>query len=467
MSSHIGLIGLGTMGSALARNIANHKYSVVVYNRTTETTDEFIREYGNEFLQGKKTLPEFTGSLKNPRTILLMVDAGKPVDAVIESLKPLLSMGDLIVDCGNSNFTDTERRATELKKAGLLFMGWGVSGGEEGALRGPSIMPGGDKNGWQRVKPIFEAIAAQDFSGKPCVTYIGEGAAGHYVKMVHNGIEYGVMQLMAEAYDLLRTLYKMKAPEIADIFSHFQKGKLESYLFEIAIPVLKQKDDQAKGYLIDHILDKAGQKGTGKWTVIDAAERGIAIPSIAEAVFARVISSEKELRLTLSKQYKNKSTRPTISRTRFIKLLEEALFAAMISCYAQGFALISKTAHEKNWQIELGEIARIWEGGCIIRARLLKTIHEAYRSQNESTHLLAIPTIARPLKKSLTVLQEIVATGARGSVALPVFSTSLSYLIGMTTANGPANFIQGLRDYFGSHTYERTDQDGSFHTEWK
>lgn len=466
MSSSLGLIGLGTMGSALARNIANREFSITVYNRTTEKTQEFLGVYGNDFLTGSANLSAFVGTIDRPRSIILMVDAGEAVDALIDQLIPFLERGDCIVDGGNSNYRDTIRRSEALDKKGIAFIGCGISGGEDGALRGPSLMPGGSKSAWLRLRPIFEAIAARDFSQQPCVSYIGETGAGHYVKMVHNGIEYGVMQLMAEAYDILRTLYKLKAPEIAEIFSSFQKGKLQSYLFDIAVPVLQEKDEVARGYLIDHILDKAGQKGTGKWTVMDAAERGVAIPTIAEAVFARVVSSDKELRVALARQYRNKPNRPTIAKGRIVKLLEEALFAGMIACYAQGFALIDRAANEENWKIDLSEIARIWEGGCIVRADLLKTIHDAYSNQPNQPYLLAIPTIARPLGKSLPMLRDVVALGSKHGVALPALSSSLNYLSGMTTANGPANFIQGLRDYFGAHTYERTNQTGTFHTKW-
>jgi 6-phosphogluconate dehydrogenase len=308
MESHIGLIGLAVMGSNLARNIADKKYRITVYNRTTSVTEQFMREFGNKFLVGANNLKDFVASLERPRKIIIMVKAGTAVDTVIAELSPLLSAGDIIVDCGNSFYRDTARRFTELQAKGIHYIGSGVSGGEVGALLGPSLMPGGARAAYRAIEPIWKKIAAKDFAGSPCVTYVGDGGAGHYVKMVHNGIEYGIMQLIAEAYDILRTTYRLNALEISKIFNKYNKGVLESYLFEITSEVLARRDDLTRGYLIDHIRDAAGQKGTGKWTSVDSLDRGIALPTITEAVFARCSSAQKDLRTDLAKMYKEKIT---------------------------------------------------------------------------------------------------------------------------------------------------------------
>jgi len=472
----IGLIGLAVMGANLARNIANHEFKITVYNRTIDKTREFLDQYGSKNLTGAFDLKAFVESLEKPRKIIIMVKAGKPVDAVIESLLPLLEKEDIIIDCGNSYFKDTQKRFEFLKAQGLKFIGCGVSGGEEGALNGPSMMPGGDFESWKSLKGIFESIAAKDFSGKPCVAYIGDNGAGHFVKMVHNGIEYGVMQMMAEAYDLLRSVYKLSAPEIGKIFEQYNKGKLKSYLFEISKVVLNKKDDLDSGkYLIDMILDQAAQKGTGKWTAIDALDRGITLSSITEAVFARTVSSQKEKRIKIAKIYEQKFENKNLQLLdNFIKELENALYAGMLSSYAQGYDLISTAAEEEGWKINLSEISRIWEGGCIIRADILNFLHKAYSNtpsrdalQCVSTkHLFEINKIKDDLKKSIPDLRKIVSFCAENSVPTPSLSTALSYFDSMTRENLPANFIQGLRDYFGAHTYERIDRDGSFHCEW-
>ena len=461
---NIGLIGLGTMGSNLARNIASKGFSVSVYNRTTEVMENFIKEFGNKNLKGFKTLENLINSLEIPRKIILMVKAGEVVDAVLDQLKPILEKGDIIIDCGNSNFKNTEKRYKNLAKEGLNFVGCGISGGEEGALNGPSLMPGGSRESWENIKEIFSAIAAKDFNGNACVTYIGDKSAGHYVKMVHNGIEYGVMQLIAEAYDLLRNIYKLNAKEISEIFKLFNDGPLSSYLFEISAKVLSQKDDKANGYVVDKILDRAAQKGTGKWTAIDALDRGMATPTIAEAVFARNISSNKQLREELSSIYKNHNFKPESKVEEFVEDLKHGLYAAMLSSYAQGFELIRHTSNENNWNIDLSEIARIWEGGCIIRAKILRTIHNALKRNN--MHLFHIPEINKELNSTIPALRNIVAQGVKAETPLPGLSSALSYFDAITNNKLPANLIQSLRDYFGAHTYERTDREGSFHTDW-
>ena len=463
--SEIGLIGLATMGANLARNIANNKFKISVFNRTTEKTTKFIEKYGNEYLIGEEKLKDFVKSLKAPRKIILLVKAGWPVDAFIDKLTPLLDKGDLIIDGGNSNYKDTQKRIETLKEKGIEFLGCGVSGGEEGALNGPSLMPGGSKKAYNKVSKILNKIAAKDFKGNPCVTYIGNNGAGHYVKTVHNGIEYGVMQMIAEAYEIFRSVYKLKAPEIAKIFKNYNRGKLKSYLFEITAEVLDRKDEYKNGYLIDYILDKAGQKGTGRWTAIDALERAVALPTVTEAVFARITSGEKDTRKRLSKIYSKSKVKNKIPLNKFISKLGDALYAGMLSSYAQGYHLIQKTAEEEGWEIDLSEVSRIWEGGCIIRADILNFLHKAY-AKNQNKHLFEIKDISNGMIKTIPKLREICAFAQINGVAIPALSSSLAYFEMMTNENSSANLIQGLRDYFGAHTYERIDKKGSYHTEW-
>lgn len=459
--SKIGLIGLGVMGSSLARNIASKGFPITVYNRSFEKTQEFLDQHGTEKLKGAETVAELLEQLEIPRKIILMVPAGDPVDQVIAEIGPFLSKDDIIIDAGNSYFRDTQRRHEELKKEGLRFLGLGVSGGEEGALKGPSLMPGGDLETYEELKEVFEAIAARDFSGNPCVTYVGDNGAGHYVKMVHNGIEYAVMQIMAEGYDLLRKIYDLKAPEIADVFKKYNQGKLKSYLFEIASEVLSKKDGQ--GYLIDQILDKASQKGTGKWTATEALERGTALSTITEAVFARYASAEKEMRTNLNTLYARDISRAS-DLDKFIKILANTLYTSIILAYAQGYELIQKAAAEEKWQIDLAEISRIWQGGCIIRAALLKEFEKAFADKDK--HLLQTSFVKEALDKSLPAAREVASLAINNQVAIPSISSALAYFDAMTNSESPANFIQGLRDYFGAHTYERKDKEGSFHTEW-
>ncbi len=474
-NADVGLIGLGTMGANLARNIASKGFKCSVYNRTTEKINEFIAQFGNENLAGYKELSDFVKSIKSPRKIIIMVKAGSSVDKVIETLKPLLDENDIIIDCGNENYKNTQLRYSQLKKEKLRFIGSGVSGGEEGALKGPSIMLGGDKETYKEIKEIFEAIAAKDFSGGKCVTYIGDNGAGHYVKMVHNGIEYSVMQMIAESYELFRSIYKINAEQIANIFEKYNNAKLHSYLFEIVVPVLRRKDEFQKGYLVDYILDKAGQKGTGTWTAIDALYQGVTLSSITEAVFARTASNKKEKRIELSKLYKkDKQINPSMKLEEVIKLMEDALYAGMLSSYAQGYDLILNAAKEENWDIDLGEISRIWEGGCIIRADILNFLHQAYSNFYKNTvntdltssHLFQIPEVVEGLNQSIHALRKIVCFGLENHIAMPSLATALTYFDTMTSEKTSANLIQGLRDYFGAHTYERTDREGFFHTEW-
>jgi 6-phosphogluconate dehydrogenase len=464
--ARIGVIGMAVMGQNLARNFASRKIPTVVFNRTTKVTNEVIKEFGNEYLVGSAPLKDFVSQLERPRSIIILIKAGKAVDSVVSQLIPLLSKGDIIIDGGNSNYKDTIRRTSELESKGLHFVGCGVSGGEEGALHGPSLMPGGSKKSWSTLKKILEPIAALDFKGGPCVTHLGTDGAGHYVKMVHNGIEYAIVQLMAEAYDLLRKQYKLSATQIADIFEGYGNRKLRSYLFEIALPVLRAKDDLSKDYLINRVLDKAGQKGTGKWTAIDALDKGVSFSLLSEAVFARVTSSQKEERVQLEKKYGKQGHKKSQSKVKFIKDLEKALYSSIILSYTQGFMLLSEAAKVHKWKLNFAEIARIWQGGCIIRAKLLVQIQEGFKKSKKS-NLLMVSDIAKVLKRNDTSLRNVVAAGIIGRVPVPVFSAALSYFDSITSSRSGANFIQGMRDYWGAHTYERTDKKGSFHSEWK
>jgi len=463
----IALIGLGVMGQSLARNIANKGFKILTYNRTTETAKKFIDKYDTENLAYEKELKDLVENLERPRKIIIMVKAGSAVDAVIKDLEPYLEKGDVIIDAGNSLYTDSIRRTKELEEKGLNFVGMGVSGGEEGALRGPSIMPGGSKDAWEALSPILKKIAAKDFNGEPCVTHVGNDGAGHYVKMVHNGIEYGVMQMMAETYEILRKIYELKPDKIAEIFKKFNKGRLKSYLFEISIPILEKKDEFNEGYLLDYILDKAGQKGTGRWVAIDALERGATLPTITMAVFARTISSQKEDRIKISKEFDKFKPETSIPLEEFIELLEDALYAGMISSYAQGFELIRIAAEEQNWDINFAEITRIWEGGCIIRADMLNFLHKAFiKADGKAVHLFTIDEIHKALQENLEAWRIVVSYGTENGVSMGCLGTSLGYFEDISTKNLPANFIQGLRDFFGAHTYERTDKEGIFHTPW-
>lgn len=460
---HIGLIGLGTMGANLARNIADKGYPIAVYNRTTSVTKSFLDDHGSDTLTGAETLKEFVASLKPPRTILLMVKAGKAVDSIIEQLLPYLEKGDSVVDCGNSHFQNTERRYKSLLKHDIHFVGCGVSGGEEGALNGPSLMPGGDDHSWKQLKDVLQAIAAKDFEGNPCVTHIGPGSAGHYVKMVHNGIEYGIMQLMAEGYDMLRTLYNLSSDKIAHIYKQFNETELSSYLFDISEDVLLRKDDKSDEYLVNKILDEAAQKGTGAWTAHEALTMGEATPTIAEAVFARYLTGKKEKRRTLAKHYSAIKKQKTTMPPDFTDNLKDALYSAILLSYIQGFTLIQQASKQYAWDIDLPEIARIWQGGCIIRANMLRLLHKTLQEEKD---LLGTTSIQKALSRRIHGLRHTIGQGVEAGIPLPAFSSSLSYLDTLTSANLPANYIQGLRDYFGAHTYKRVDQEGSFHTKW-
>jgi 6-phosphogluconate dehydrogenase len=462
-----GLTGLAVMGQNLARNVAHKGFSISVHNRTTSKTDEFFKEYAGEgAITATKSVEEFVRSIRRPRPIMMMVKAGAPVDAVIQELLPFLDKDDILIDGGNSFFIDTQRREKELKAKGIKFLGVGVSGGEEGALNGPSIMPGGDMEAYKRVEVVFTKISAQ-VDGTPCCTYIGADGAGHYVKMVHNGIEYGDMQLIAEAYDLLSTGLGLSADELVPIFKEWNKGDLDSFLIQITAEVLAKKDDETGKNLVDVILDQAAQKGTGKWTSQNALDLGIPLTAITEAVFARCLSALKGERVAASKILKGpESSAYTGDKLEFIDMVKEALYASKICCYAQGFEQLAAAAAENSWELHPGELATIWRGGCIIRARFLNRIKEAYDQKGTLQNLLLAPYFTDAIHKSQATWRHVVATAAQIGVPAPAFSSALAYYDGYRRERLPANLIQGQRDYFGAHTYKRIDKEGDFHTEW-
>jgi len=462
----IGLIGLAVMGENLVLNMESKGFPVAVYNRTPEKTKNFAETKA----KGKKILPtysieEFINALERPRKIMLMVKAGDPVDKFIDTLIPHLEKGDLIIDGGNSDYRDSERRAKYLGEKGFLFIGTGVSGGEEGALKGPSIMPGGQRDAYKLVEPIFTKIAAQ-VDGEPCCTYIGPGGAGHYVKMVHNGIEYGDMQLITEAYLLLKHVLGMDADELHKTFSEWNSGDLDSYLIEITADIFTKKDDETGKPMVDVILDKAGQKGTGKWTVQSSLDLGVSAPTIAEAVFARIISSIKEERVEASKILTGPEITLNPEKDAFKDAIRDALYASKICSYAQGFALMQAASKEYNWDLKFGEISMIWRGGCIIRAHFLQRIKDAYDKNPSLKNLLLDPYFNEVIKKTQSNWRWVVADASKLGVPIPAFSSALSYYDSYRHERLGANLLQAQRDYFGAHTYERVDKEGVFHTEW-
>jgi len=454
------------MGQNLVLNVESRGFQVSVYNRTTATTDEFIAAHPGKKLVGAKTLEEFVQSLATPRKIQIMVKAGGPVDAVIEQLIPLLDQGDIIIDGGNSLYTDTERRDAYLSEKGLRFIGAGVSGGEEGARKGPSIMPGGPLSTWDVMKPIFESISAK-VDGEPCVTHIGPGGAGHYVKMIHNGIEYGDMQLICEAYNIFKAA-GFTAAELGQVFTDWNNGDLESYLIQITAEIFKQNDPETGKALVDVILDTAGQKGTGKWTIMNAVENAVVISTINAAVEARILSSMKDKRVAASAELQGPVANITGDKAALVKKVHDALFASKIISYAQGLDLIKTMGAEKNWGLDLGKIAAIWRGGCIIRARFLNDITDAYRSNPELSNLMLAPFFKNLLNEFQQNWREIVALATVNGIPVPAFSASLGYYDSYRSAVLPANLLQAQRDFFGAHTYERTDKPRGefFHTNW-
>jgi 6-phosphogluconate dehydrogenase len=462
----IGVIGLAVMGKNLALNIESKGYSVAVYNRSREKTDEFLKEAQGKNIVGTYSIEEFVNALEKPRKILLMVKAGAPTDATIEQLKPYLEKGDILIDGGNTYFKDTQRRNKELAELGIHFIGTGVSGGEEGALKGPSIMPGGQKEAHELVRPIFEAIAAK-VDGEPCTTYIGPDGAGHYVKMVHNGIEYGDMQLIAEAYFLLKHVLGLNAQELHEVFAEWNKGELNSYLIEITADIFTKIDEETGKPLVDVILDKAGQKGTGKWTSQNALDLGVPLPIITESVFARFISAMKDERVKASKLLSGPAVKPFEGdRAHFIEAVRRALYMSKICSYAQGFAQMKAASDEYNWNLQYGNIAMIFRGGCIIRAQFLQKIKEAYDRDPQLPNLLLDPYFKEIVENYQAALREIIAIAVMRGIPVPAFSGALAYYDSYRMETLPANLIQAQRDYFGAHTYERVDKEGVFHTEW-
>ncbi len=461
-----GLTGLAVMGQNLARNIASKGFSVAVHNRTVETTHRFIEQHGSEgVFVPCDDLASFVAAIEPPRTIMMMVKAGKPVDDVIAGLKPHLSAGDLLIDGGNSFFQDTARRAAELEADGFLYIGTGVSGGEEGALLGPAIMPGGKREAYERVAPIFERIAAQ-VDGTPCCTYIGPGGAGHYVKMVHNGIEYADMQLIAEAYDLLKNAVGLSNDEISATFASWNEGDLSSYLIEITAQIFRTRDPETGGFLVDIVLDRAGQKGTGKWTSDSALELGVPVTAITEAVFARYLSAMKAERVAASRILGGPTPRLEGSKEEWIEAVRDALYASKVVAYAQGFQLMRMADGEYGWGLKPGEIAMIWRGGCIIRARFLNRIKEAYDAEPDLSNLLLAPYFREIIERTQTNWRRVVAAAIESGVPVPAFSAALAYYDGYRRERLPANLIQAQRDLFGAHTYERVDRQGIFHSQW-
>ncbi|GAB4459853.1 MAG: NADP-dependent phosphogluconate dehydrogenase [Elainellaceae cyanobacterium] len=467
MAQSFGLIGLAVMGENLALNIERNGYSMAVYNRTGSVTEEFMRTRaaGKNFV-ASYTLPEFVQSLERPRKILIMVKAGGPVDAVIEQLKPLLEPGDMIIDGGNSLYEDTERRVKDLESTGLRFIGMGVSGGEEGALNGPSLMPGGTEAAYREIEPIVTKIAAQVDDG-PCVTYIGPGGSGHYVKMVHNGIEYGDMQLIAEAYDLLKNAGGLTNEQIHAAFAEWNTtDELNSFLIEITADIFLKIDPDTGKHLVDFILDAAGQKGTGRWTVMSALELGVSIPTIIAAVNARIISSMKDERVAASKELTGPSGLYEGDQQVFTNMVRDALYCSKICSYAQGMALLGKASQEFNYNLNLGEMARIWKGGCIIRAGFLNKIKKAYDENPALPNLLLAPEFKQTILDRQAAWREVIMTAAKVGIPVPAFSASLDYFDSYRRATLPQNLTQAQRDYFGAHTYQRIDKPGTFHTEW-
>ncbi|WP_448573677.1 NADP-dependent phosphogluconate dehydrogenase [Trichothermofontia sp.] len=462
-----GLIGLAVMGENLALNVERNGFPTTVYNRSYEKTEQFMttRAQGRNFV-GAKTIAEFVASLERPRRILIMVKAGKPVDAVIDQLKPLLDSGDIIIDGGNSLYEDTERRVQTLESEGLRFIGMGVSGGEEGALNGPSLMPGGTEASYEYLAPILTKIAAQVDDG-PCVTYIGPGGAGHYVKMVHNGIEYGDMQLIAEAYDLLRSILGLSAQQLHEVFSEWNAtDELNSFLIEITADIFRYVDPDTQKPLVDLILDSAGQKGTGRWTVVTALEQGVPVPTITAAVNARIMSAYKQERVAASQQLAGPTAKFDGDAKAFVNKVRDALYCSKICSYAQGMALLNKASQDFNYNLNLSEIARIWKGGCIIRAGFLNKIKSAFREQPQLPNLLLAPEFKQTILDRQQAWREVLVAANTMGIAVPAFSASLDYFDSYRTASLPQNLTQAQRDYFGAHTYERTDKAGSYHTEW-
>lgn len=464
----IGVVGMAVMGKNLALNIESRGYSVALFNRTGAKTTAVVEEHPDKNFKATYTIEEFVESIEKPRRILLMVKAGPATDATIQELLPHLDKGDILIDGGNTFFKDTMRRNEELANSGINFIGTGVSGGEEGALKGPSIMPGGQKEAYALVAPILEQISAKAEDGAPCVTYIGPNGAGHYVKMVHNGIEYGDMQLIAESYDLMKNILNLSVEEMADIFKEWNQGELDSYLIEITADILTRKDDEGTGKpVVDVILDAAGNKGTGQWTSQSALDLGVPLPLITESVFARYISAYKEGRVQASKILsRTNDFEFTGDKKELVEKIREALYFSKIMSYAQGFAQLRVASKEFDWDLPFGEIAKIWRAGCIIRARFLQKITDAYDKNPEIENLLLDDYFVEITKKYQQSVRDVVALAVQAGVPVPTFSSAIAYFDSYRAERLPANIIQAQRDYFGAHTYERVDKEGIFHYSW-
>ncbi|MFS0727718.1 NADP-dependent phosphogluconate dehydrogenase [Paenibacillus sp. 1P07SE] len=462
----IGVIGMAVMGKNLALNIESRGFTVSVFNRSREKTDDLLKEAQGKNLVGTFTIEEFVQSLETPRKILIMVQAGKGTDATIDQLVPLLDEGDIIIDGGNAYFPDTQRRSQELEAKGFRFIGTGVSGGEEGALKGPSIMPGGQESAYKLVEPILTAISAK-VNGDPCCTYIGPDGAGHYVKMVHNGIEYGDMQLICEAYHLLKSVLGVETSELHEIFTEWNKGELDSYLIEITADIFSKYDPETKQPMVDVILDSAGQKGTGKWTSQSSLDLGVPLSIITESVFSRFLSAMKEERVAASKLLQGPSQKPfTGDKQAFIEAVRKALYASKICSYAQGFAQMRAASDEYGWNLRYGDIAMIFRGGCIIRAGFLQNIKDAYDRDPELRNLLLDTYFKEIVESYQDAWREVVSTAIASGIPVPAFASALAYYDSYRTERLPANLLQAQRDYFGAHTFKRLDKEGSFHFNW-
>ena len=467
--SDIGLVGLAVMGENLVLNMANHGFSVAVYNRTTSKVDDFVsgRASGKSIV-GCHSLEELCASLSRPRKLMLMVKAGPAVDAIIKQALPFLEPGDVIIDGGNSHYADTDRRCSELEEKGVFFIGAGISGGEEGALNGPSIMPGGHEEAWPIVKPIFQDIAAKVEDGSPCCDWVGGGGAGHFVKMVHNGIEYGDMQLICESYDLMKQLLHLSNEQLQEVFAEWNKGKLDSFLIEITSQIFGKRDEESGEYVIDQILDTAGQKGTGKWTAITALDLGMPLTLIGEAVFSRCLSAQKQERVLASKVLSGPQIATDLDAKEQIDAIRDALYCAKIVSYAQGFTVMAEAAREFSWKLNYGAIALMWRGGCIIRSKFLGKIKEAFDNDPELANLLLDSFFVDEIAQAQDRWRSIVATALTSGVPVPAMSSALCYFDGYRSARLPANLLQAQRDFFGAHTYERLDKKRGeyFHTNW-
>jgi 6-phosphogluconate dehydrogenase len=463
----LGLIGLGVMGRNFVLNLADHGFGVAVYNRTAAKTREFLEEeVGNRDIRAGYSLKEFIGLLRKPRAVLMLVAAGDPVDAVIKEILPFLEAGDLLIDCGNSHFTDTNRRGRQISSKGVLYMGMGISGGEAGARYGPSLMPGGPQAGYERIRPMMEAAAAK-VNGDPCVAYLGPGSAGDYVKMVHNGIEYGVMELIAETYDLMKRGLGLNPRELQAVYEQWNQSELNSYLVEITAKIFGRRDESSGQFLIDQILDRAQQKGTGMWTSWDAMDLQAGTPSIDVAVVMRDLSGNLQERQEASQALSGPPSAFGGHKERFLGQLQKALYAGMIATYAQGMALLKKASQTYKYGLDLEAVARIWRGGCIIRAALLEEIRTAYINRPDLDNLLLDPDLGQAFMQRQDDLREVVRAAVELGLPAPGFMASLAYFDAYRSKRLPANLIQAQRDFFGAHTYERLDAAGSFHTEWE